>query len=545
MIEVKNSIRFKKRHPTIRIQSVKQLGVMAGCILEFLYSHRVFIFLTAFILAVFQSFWQFLNLRANFPPGPFHLPFIGNALNFDQAYPHRTFLKFKKIFGPVFTIHLPNPVVVIADFDLLKKVNSLHGNALSGRPSGYVYGIFTVHKPDGDGITLCQGERWSAQRRFALRTLRDFGMGKSILENKINDHLGRLLKRMDSYLEVENGICKAKIDLSLHISFCVGGIINDLVMGRHHYFGDPEFVYFKKLIDNTLKGFASPSLQLVDAFPLTRFFVPYYRQYVREGFAIQTYFIKEIQKHVDTYDVETEPTNFIDAYLKDMHESNHKHMSLQSLAIDSGDLWTGGMETTVTALRWAILYLIHYPEVQAKLHKEIDNYLDVTPAQVSERHLLPYVQATIDELLRITNVLPWGIPHQALEDIEVEGHVIRAGTTVMFQVGTVHFDESNFPEPNVFKPERFLDEFGNYVPHKKLIPFGIGKRQCLGESLARMEVFLIFVALVQNFSFHAIDEKLPSIERRPGMTCVPHSYVCEIRKRHKNLIMADNNQFEK
>uniref|UniRef100_A0A7E4ZRL2 Cytochrome P450 n=1 Tax=Panagrellus redivivus TaxID=6233 RepID=A0A7E4ZRL2_PANRE len=528
-------------------ESVVQLQVMASHVWEFLGSHRVFLFVMACVLMLTRRYLRFLNATRFFPPGPPRLPFIGNALNFDQAYPHQTFLKYKKIYGPVFTIHLPNPIIVIADFDLLKKFNSLFGNELAGRPSGYIYGLFSKHQPDGDGIILCQGERWSAQRRFALRTLRDFGMGKSLLENKINDHLSLLLKRMDSYLENDNGVCKANIDLSLHLSFCVGGIINDLVMGRHHYFGDPEFLYFKKLIDNTLKGFASPSLQLVDAVPLTRFIVPYYRQYIREGFAIQNYFIEEIKKHMKTFDVTTEPTNFIDAYLKDMSEthSHSKHMSIQTLAIDSGDLWTGGMETTVTSILWGVLYLIHYPEVQTKLHDEIDNVLDVTPAMVSERHLLPYVQATIDELLRIINVLPWGIPHQALADVEVKGHTIRAGTTVMMQIGAVHFDETIFPEPEKFKPERFLDEYGNYKPHKKLIPFGMGKRQCLGESLARMEVFLLFVSLVQNFSFHAINDKLPTIERRAGMTSVPHPYICEIRKRHKNLIMANDSQNEK
>ena len=176
--------------------------------------------------------------------------------------------------------------------------------------------------------------------------------------------------------------------------------------------------------------------------------------------------------------------------------------------MDAGDLWTGGLETTVTTLRWAIIYLIHYPQIQAKLHQEVDEILGIILPTSSHRQQMPYVQATLDELQRIINVLPWGIPHRAIDDISIGRYNIKAGTVLMPQIGVINFDETNFPNPENFDPERFLDEKGRYRANKKLIAFGMGKRSCLGESLARMELFLIFVSLLQNFSFHPFNGKI-------------------------------------
>ena len=155
-------------------------------------------------------------------------------------------------YGSVFTVWLPGPVVVLASHEVLKEINSNFPFQSSGRPQDFVYGIFTKHRKDGDGIILCQGDTWTSQRRFALKTFHNFGMGKKVMESKINYHKNLLLRRLSGLCDTDTGI--GVVDLHLHISFCVGNIINDLVMGRFYHFGEPEFLKFKKLIDNTLEG---------------------------------------------------------------------------------------------------------------------------------------------------------------------------------------------------------------------------------------------------------------------------------------------------
>ena len=237
-------------------------------------------------------------------------------------------------------------------------------------------------------------------------------------------------------------------------------------------------------------------------YPVLRFFVPYYKKYVKEGFEIQKFFLDEIERHESVFEEKDEFTNFIDAYLSEMKQGKEKHLSKLTLALDAGDLWTGGMETTVTTIRWGIIYLIHHPGIQEALQLELDSVLDLNQPSTSQRQELHYMNAVLDEIQRIINVLPWGIPHQTLEDVQIAGYKVPSGTTLMPQVGVVHFDERNFPDPEVFNPERFLDKHGTYKKHPKLHVFGMGKRSCLGEALARMELFLIFAGLVQNFSFH-------------------------------------------
>jgi cytochrome P450 len=172
-----------------------------------------------------------------------------------------------------------------------------------------------------------------------------------------------------------------------------------------------------------------------------------------------------------------------------------------TLALNAGDLWTGGLETVVTTVRWGILYMIHHPDIQTKIQQELDDKIGHKPIELGYRQQTPYFHATLDELQRIVNVLPWNIPHAVNTDVVICGHKIKSGLTIMPQIGCVNFDERLFPDPEQFIPTRFLDESGCYRPLSHFIPFGVGKRACLGESLARVELYLVFGALLQNFTF--------------------------------------------
>jgi cytochrome P450 len=182
-----------------------------------------------------------------------------------------------------------------------------------------------------------------------------------------------------------------------------------------------------------------------------------------------------------------------------------------TLALNAGDLWTGGLETVVTTIRWGLLYMIHSPDIQRKIHDELDEKIGQRTLELIDRQQTPYLHATLDELQRIVNVLPWNIPHSVNRDITVCGQKIKSGLTIMPQIGCVHFDKRLFPDPERFDPTRFLDKAGRYSSSTTFMPFGAGKRACLGESLARMELYIVFGSLLQNFKFECDPKSLHNL----------------------------------
>uniref|UniRef100_A0A915DP64 Cytochrome P450 n=1 Tax=Ditylenchus dipsaci TaxID=166011 RepID=A0A915DP64_9BILA len=433
-------------------------------------------------LAIFYA-WNYFYILRQFPPGPRPFPIIGNFMQIDTANPHRSMITWRKKYGPVFTIWIPKPVVVFASFD------ELHGQGYDGASINY-------HKDD----------------------------------------LMRRLADSQPILGVHNPL-----------AFCFGNIIHDLVLGHHYTYENPTFWRFKHHIDCILKEVASGQMLIVDSFPWIRFIFPAYYRYLKHGCELQKFFQEEIDKHITRLDgiSAEESTNFIDAYLIRIRKLNNgapiSYAQRFTLAVDTGDLWTGGMETVVTTLTWAVLYLIHYPEVQEKSQRELDEQLAGEPFAMNDRLKLPYMCATIDELQRIVNVLPWNIPHANTKELNIAGKVIPAGTNIMPQIGAVLYDEELFPSPDTFMPERFLVENNsNYNPSKYLKPFGMGKRKCIGESLAKMELNTVFASLIQNFHFEAVHpEHLPSLSRLPGMASRAKNFECRIKQRRAQLVVSD------
>ncbi|KAE9416331.1 hypothetical protein Angca_006475, partial [Angiostrongylus cantonensis] len=451
---------------------------------------------TVLIIAVFHQFyWR----RRGLPPGPIPLPLIGNTLSINMRNPAKTFSQWHVLYGPIYTVWLPHPMIVMASHEVLKESLIRQGAAFAGRPSGYIWSMFTKDSVHGDGIILCEGERWEQIREFAHKIFRNFGLGRIQMEERITHHIDYMIGHIDARLHGK----QIKLDMEEPISLCVANIIQDFVLGKWHKFGDPQFRMFKNLIDAVLSDVASKSVQLVNAYPVLACLpIPALRRYRENGFALQRYFLNAIREHEQHLEMDGEPRDFIEAYLREMAvQKDNPHFNVFTLALASGDLWTGGMETTVTTLRWALAYLLYYPGVQEKCYEEIVKVFGCEQPCYARRKQLPYVEATITEVQRVVNVLPWAIPHRTIEDVEIMGFFLTKGTVVLPQYGTVYYDTRYFPEPEKFRPERFLDENGYYKKKPEMNPFGMGKRTCLGENLARYELFLLFTTLLQKYEF--------------------------------------------
>uniref|UniRef100_A0A3Q4I765 Uncharacterized protein n=1 Tax=Neolamprologus brichardi TaxID=32507 RepID=A0A3Q4I765_NEOBR len=120
---------------------------------------------------------------------------------------------------------------------------------------------------------------------------------------------------------------------------------------------------------------------------------------------------------------------------------------------------------------------------------------------VEDRKNLPYTDAVIHESQRLSNIVPMAIPHRTSRDVSLHGYFIKEGTTVFPLLTSVLYDESEWENPFTFNPSHFLDQEGKFVRRDAFMSFSAGRRVCLGEGLARMEIFLFFTSLLQHFRF--------------------------------------------
>uniref|UniRef100_A0A8C6V6R1 Cytochrome P450 family 2 subfamily R member 1 n=1 Tax=Naja naja TaxID=35670 RepID=A0A8C6V6R1_NAJNA len=206
--------------------------------------------------------------------------------------------------------------------------------------------------------------------------------------------------------------------------------------------------------------------------------------------------------------------------------------SMENLIFSVGELIIAGTETTTNVLRWAVLFMALYPNIQGHVHKEIDLVIGPNKtACLEDKCKMPYTEAVLHEILRFCNIVPLGIFHATSKDTVVRGYSIPQGTTVITNLYSVHFDEKYWSNPEMFCPERFLDSSGQFVKKEAFIPFSLGRRHCLGEQLARMEMFLFFTALLQRFHLHFPSALVPNLKPKFGMTLQPHPYlICAERR---------------
>uniref|UniRef100_A0A914QJ86 Cytochrome P450 n=1 Tax=Panagrolaimus davidi TaxID=227884 RepID=A0A914QJ86_9BILA len=196
------------------------------------------------------------------------------------------------------------------------------------------------------------------------------------------------------------------------------------------------------------------------------------------------------------------------------------------------DMWLAGQETTSNTLAWMILYLMTNSEIQSKLHQELDKQIGSDRLiTLDDKMDLNYLNAIIAETQRYCNLIPNNIPHRLTEDFEFHGFHLEANTMVISQIGAVLTNEKIFPEATKFKPERFIDENGKFQTKPELIPFGVGKRACLGEGLARLELYLFAANLFNHFKIATIPSNPPNMTPIIGGTKMPEPFLAHIKKR--------------
>jgi cytochrome P450 len=158
-----------------------------------------------------------------------------------------------------------------------------------------------------------------------------------------------------------------------------------------------------------------------------------------------------------------------------------------------------GHETTALTLTWTWLLLAQNPEVEQKLHYELDRVLGGRFPQFSDLPALPYTERVIKESMRLYPPA-WSLARTVISDFELRGYRIPAGANVVMSQWIMHRNPAYFPDPQKFDPDRWLAEHSQKLPRFAYFPFGGGPRQCIGSSFAMMEATLLLATIAKGFS---------------------------------------------
>jgi len=266
--------------------------------------------------------------------------------------------------------------------------------------------------------------------------------------------------------------------------------------------------------------------------PFLRFIPPYrsiFQKLSNSFIDFNEFMEKAIIEHEETLD-KNNPRDYIDMFLIQMEQDQDGIYSRKQLVSTCIDLFIAGSETTSKSIQYAIAVLMRHPDVQTKLQAELDE-IESEVITLKDKNQLPYTEATLSEMWRFCNIAPFGPPRYAHQDTKIRDKTIPKDAVVMYNTYTLHMDANHWGDPHIFRPERFLDSNGKYCNNEMLNPFGIGRRKCLGESLARMENFLFFANIFRTFKFSQVGDELPSLEPDVAFTNGPYPFKTKITVR--------------
>ncbi|XP_006745527.2 cytochrome P450 2A13-like [Leptonychotes weddellii] len=266
--------------------------------------------LTCLTTMVLMSVWRQRKLWEKFPPGPTPLPFIGNYLQLNTQQMSDSFMKISERYGPVFTVHLgPRRIVVLCGHEAVKEALVDQAEEFSGRGEQAIFNWLFK----GYGLAFSNGERAKQLRRFSITTLRDFGVGKRGIEERIQEEAGFLIEALQ-------GTRGAFIDPTFFLSRTVSNVISSIVFGDRFDYEDKEFLSLLRMILGSFQFTATSVGQLYEMFYSVMKHLPGPQQQAfKELQGLEDFIAKKVEQNQRTLDPNS-PRDFIDSFLIRMQE---------------------------------------------------------------------------------------------------------------------------------------------------------------------------------------------------------------------------------
>ncbi|XP_060098711.1 cytochrome P450 2J5-like [Heteronotia binoei] len=474
-------------------------------------------------------FLKRLQTQKNYPPGP---PLYITALRFIQAgfrIQPDTFTKLAKEYGTIYSVWEDSvPVIVVSGYESIKEVLIKHSEEFSGRSITPFYRDVVGDK----GIVASNGHIWEQHRKFGLVTLRKLGLGKKVLQRQIED----LALQLAETFARENG---QPFEPSVHFFSSVSNVICALVFGHQYSLDDEEFVKLMHALNYGVHFGGTFFHLLYEAAPwLMKHIKGPYKGVYAAADVIFAQARKEIEMH-KTKLAGNDPRDFIDYYLLQIEEQSKNDPAstydTETLVHCISEFLFAGTETVNATLQWGLLLMVHHPDIQEKVQKEMEDAFGSSRSiNYEDRKKLPYTLAVINEIQRFKYILVASTPRECIKDVTVLGFSVPKGALIIPNIHSILYDSKVWETPEKFNPNHFLDKDGKFVAREELLIFGAGSRECLAKNLAQMELFYFFTILLKAFTFK-LPEGVTEVNLEPVggvIFCPQHYKICALPRVH-------------
>ncbi|RVE57105.1 hypothetical protein OJAV_G00212890 [Oryzias javanicus] len=442
-------------------------------------------------------------------PGPFAWPVVGNAMQLGQM-PHITFSKLAKKYGNVYQIRLGCSDVVVLNGDrAIREALVQHSIEFAGRPNFVSFQMIS----GGRSLTFTNySQQWKAHRKLAQSTLRAFSSANSQTKKTFEQHIiDEATELVRVFLQRgSNGQCFYP---SHELKVAAANIMCALCFGMRYGHNDLEFTTLLQRLDNLYENFKN----------------------LNEEFF--TFITDKVVQHRESFNPDV-TRDISDAIINVIEHGEDSKLSKDFVESTVTDLIGAGQDTTSTFMQWIILLLVKYPDVQAKLQQLIDRVVgrDRLPS-TEDRPNLALLDAFIYETMRFTSFVPVTIPHSTTSDVTIGSLHIPKDTVVFINQFSVNHDPLKWKEPHVFDPARFLDESGGLDKDRtnSVMIFSTGKRRCIGDQIAKVQVFLFTAVLLHQCSFESDPSEPLTLDCSYGLALKPLRYGISTKLRGELL----------
>ncbi|KAL6478064.1 hypothetical protein MHYP_G00138990 [Metynnis hypsauchen] len=468
-------------------------------------------------------------------PGPFAWPLVGNAMQLGQM-PHITFSKLAKKYGNVYQIRLgQNDIVVLNGDAAIRQALIQHSKEFAGRPNFISFQLIS----GGRSMTFSNySEQWKVHRRVAQSTLRAFSSANSQTKKIFEQHVvAESMDMVQSFLRLSAD--RRYFNPSHEFTIAAANVICALCFGKRYGHDDPEFRTLLGRVDKFGETVGAGSL--VDVMPWLQSFpnpvrsvYQNFKDLNNEFFA----FVKDkVVQHRNTYNPDV-TRDMSDAIISVIEHGKNSMLTEDFVEGTVTDLIGAGQDTVSTVMQWILLLLVKYPDMQAELQQQIDKVVgrDRLPS-MDDKADLAFLEAFIYETMRYTSFVPVTIPHSTTSDVTIEGLHIPKDTVVFINQWSVNHDPQKWQDPHVFNPSRFLDEKGALDKDltNSVMIFSTGRRRCIGDHIAKTEIFLFLAILLHQCTFESNPSQPLTMDCSYGLALKPVEYTVMAKLRGKLL----------